>query len=227
MTSSALWHPVLPAHAVRAAAPPVALRLLGEDLVAWRTAGGAAQVWHARCPHRGVHLALGRVTGERLACAYHGWEFEAGSARCVAIPALADLAQVPGQVRARVCNTREAARMLWVSLPPDPDDRTGAPPVLAPDVAGDPRFLRSLTLRAGLAPVHAHLQALDFSSLVPSVWQGLLAGQPLRLFTHSLCDELSGLHAWWCPPQAARDAPLLLSALRRLRSDIEAAAAAC
>ncbi|MBP6851725.1 MAG: Rieske 2Fe-2S domain-containing protein [Rhodoferax sp.] len=227
MTSPAPWHPVLPAHAVRAAAPPVALRLQGEDLVAWRTASGAVQVWHARCPHRSVHLALGRVTGERLACAYHGWEFEAGSARCVAIPALADLAQVPGQVRASVCDAREAARMLWVYLPPDAHNGTGAPPVIAPDMTGDSEFLRSLTLRAGLAPVHAHLQALDFTALAPSVWQGVLAGQSLHLFTHSVGANLSALHAWWCPPPVVGDAPTLLSALRRLRSDIESAGAAC
>ena len=55
--------------------PPVRVRLLGEDLVAFRSVK-----WHARaclgehCPHRGASLALARNEDCSLRCLYHGWK---------------------------------------------------------------------------------------------------------------------------------------------------------
>jgi phenylpropionate dioxygenase-like ring-hydroxylating dioxygenase large terminal subunit len=38
------------------------------------------------CPHRGAQLSLGTFDGQRLQCAYHGWEY-AGDGKCVHQPA--------------------------------------------------------------------------------------------------------------------------------------------
>jgi phenylpropionate dioxygenase-like ring-hydroxylating dioxygenase large terminal subunit len=38
------------------------------------------------CPHRGAQLSLGSFDGQRLQCAYHGWEY-AGDGQCVHQPA--------------------------------------------------------------------------------------------------------------------------------------------
>jgi phenylpropionate dioxygenase-like ring-hydroxylating dioxygenase large terminal subunit len=40
------------------------------------------------CPHRGIPLSYGHFDGKILQCSYHGWEFDACSGRCVAIPSL-------------------------------------------------------------------------------------------------------------------------------------------
>lgn len=65
---------------------PLKRALYGEPLVLFRTASGEAACLLDRCPHRNVPLSMGAVKGERLQCAYHGWEFD-GHGACKHIPA--------------------------------------------------------------------------------------------------------------------------------------------
>lgn len=55
---------------------PTLIRLLGEDLVLFRDARGAAGVLAAHCPHRRANLCLGRINAQGLRCRYHGWLFD-------------------------------------------------------------------------------------------------------------------------------------------------------
>jgi phenylpropionate dioxygenase-like ring-hydroxylating dioxygenase large terminal subunit len=56
------------------------------DLVAWRGASGAVTVMDAYCGHLGAHLGYGgRVDGDRIACPFHGWEWNS-EGRNVCIP---------------------------------------------------------------------------------------------------------------------------------------------
>jgi nitrite reductase/ring-hydroxylating ferredoxin subunit len=64
---------------------PVRLRLLGEDLVAFRTTSGKIGVLDTYCPHRNANLFWGRNEQEGLRCVYHGWKFDANGA-CVDMP---------------------------------------------------------------------------------------------------------------------------------------------
>ncbi|HIK54229.1 MAG TPA: aromatic ring-hydroxylating dioxygenase subunit alpha [Synechococcales cyanobacterium M55_K2018_004] len=62
-------------------------RLLGKDLVLWRSETGHLSAWEDRCPHRSVRLSLGNVVGETLVCSYHGMAYQAVTGRCVNVPA--------------------------------------------------------------------------------------------------------------------------------------------
>ncbi len=120
------WHPVAQVEALGAA--PLAVTLLGEDVVLWRDAQGTARAFADRCPHRGTRLSLGRVCEGRLACAYHGWQF-AADGRCVHVPAMPQF--VPPQSHAAsvhaVC---EAYELIWVRLAPIGQ---AAPPPFEPE----------------------------------------------------------------------------------------------
>ncbi|MSQ26765.1 MAG: aromatic ring-hydroxylating dioxygenase subunit alpha [Dehalococcoidia bacterium] len=65
--------------------PPVQLRVMSEDLVAFRTTSGRPAVLAAHCPHRGASLFFGRNEEEGLRCVYHGWKFDA-TGRCIDMP---------------------------------------------------------------------------------------------------------------------------------------------
>jgi phthalate 4,5-dioxygenase oxygenase subunit len=56
--------------------PPARVRLLGEDLVAFRDTRGAVGLIEERCPHRGASLYYGRNEECGLRCTYHGWKFD-------------------------------------------------------------------------------------------------------------------------------------------------------
>ncbi len=57
----------------------------GRDLVLFRTASGQVCVADAYCPHMGAHLGRGKVEGDHLRCAFHGFCFNAEGV-CVATP---------------------------------------------------------------------------------------------------------------------------------------------
>jgi nitrite reductase/ring-hydroxylating ferredoxin subunit len=64
---------------------PVKLRLLGEDLVAFRDTEGRIGVLDAYCAHRRVHLYFGRNEENGIRCVYHGWKYDVNG-RCVDVP---------------------------------------------------------------------------------------------------------------------------------------------
>jgi phenylpropionate dioxygenase-like ring-hydroxylating dioxygenase large terminal subunit len=111
----ACWHPV--AYAAEIGRAPHATTLLGEPLVLWRTVGGAVSAFRDVCVHRGTALSLGRVEGDAIVCAYHGWRYGPDGA-CVAIPQLADPARVPARARAVAYAVQERYGIVWVALEP-------------------------------------------------------------------------------------------------------------
>ncbi len=56
--------------------PPVRVKLLGEDLVAFRDTSGRIGLLEEYCPHRRVSLFFGRNEACGLRCVYHGWKFD-------------------------------------------------------------------------------------------------------------------------------------------------------
>src|SRR5262245_18137526 len=54
---------------------PVTQVLFGRSYVGFRTQSGRFVVLSGRCSPMGANLGCGEVTGERLICPLHGWEF--------------------------------------------------------------------------------------------------------------------------------------------------------
>jgi phthalate 4,5-dioxygenase oxygenase subunit len=55
--------------------PLIPIRLMGEDLVLFRSDQGELGLIDRQCPHRGVDLRYGRLEGGGLRCPFHGWHF--------------------------------------------------------------------------------------------------------------------------------------------------------
>ncbi|HTE84576.1 MAG TPA: Rieske 2Fe-2S domain-containing protein [Dehalococcoidia bacterium] len=56
--------------------PPVRVKLLGEELIAFRDTQGRVGLIEEFCPHRRVSLWYGRNEESGLRCIYHGWKFD-------------------------------------------------------------------------------------------------------------------------------------------------------
>ena len=56
--------------------PLVAIRLMGEDLILFRSKNGELGLIDRQCPHRGVDLSYGRLENCGLRCPFHGWYFD-------------------------------------------------------------------------------------------------------------------------------------------------------
>lgn len=103
---------------------PLAVRLLDQSLVLWRDAQGQPVLMTDQCPHRGARLSLGKVQGNDIECAYHGWRFDPQGA-CVGVPALPGF-QPPEAHKACRHPVMEQHGLLWGAV----GDAAYAPPAL-------------------------------------------------------------------------------------------------
>jgi phenylpropionate dioxygenase-like ring-hydroxylating dioxygenase large terminal subunit len=98
--------------------PLKAVRLLGQDLLLFRDAGGQFGLLDRDCPHRGADLAFARHEGDGLRCPFHGWKF-AADGRCLDTPAEPAGSTLCHRVRQRSYPLRLAAGTLFAWLGPE------------------------------------------------------------------------------------------------------------
>ena len=56
--------------------PPRKIKVMGENLLAFRDSNGKIGIVEPHCPHRGANLYFGRNEECGLRCSYHGWKFD-------------------------------------------------------------------------------------------------------------------------------------------------------
>jgi phenylpropionate dioxygenase-like ring-hydroxylating dioxygenase large terminal subunit len=105
--------------------------LLGLPIVVCRTSQGKVAALRDICPHRGMPLSFGRMEGERVECAYHGWQFDT-TGRCRGIPALVEDSPIqPEKIGVTSYPCRERDGYVWVFIP-DPQQPSQTVPDVPP-----------------------------------------------------------------------------------------------
>jgi phenylpropionate dioxygenase-like ring-hydroxylating dioxygenase large terminal subunit len=126
------------------------VRLLGRDLVMWRSNSGQVQVWEDLCVHRGAQLSKGSICDNQVVCPYHGWRYDE-SGRCTLIPSAPDEKPMI-KARAFPHHVSERYGLIWTCLGEPSSD------VARFDEWHDPNFM---TVLAG----PYHFKANGFRSL--------------------------------------------------------------
>lgn len=104
---------------------PIAVKLLGERLVAFRDTEGRVGLLDEFCPHRRVSLVYGRNEDCGLRCVFHGWKLDVDG-RVLETPAEVN-PNFGATVRHTAYPTREAGGIVWTYMgpsaepPPFPD----------------------------------------------------------------------------------------------------------
>jgi 5,5'-dehydrodivanillate O-demethylase oxygenase subunit len=115
------WHPVAAVGEFDRKSTK-SLRLMGEDLVLYKTLAGSYGLLGRHCAHRGADLSYGYVDRCGLRCHYHGWQFDA-SGRCLEQP-YDDLVNPKGhykdKIKQKAYPIEEKAGLLWAYMGPEP-----------------------------------------------------------------------------------------------------------
>lgn len=93
---------------------PVRIKLLGEELVAFRNGKGEVGIVQANCAHRLAPLFYGRVEESGIRCNYHGWLYSP-SGQCLEMQNEPDKA-VCAKVKITAYNAVEKADIVWVYM---------------------------------------------------------------------------------------------------------------
>lgn len=104
--------------------PPLRVKLLGENLLAFRDSAGQVGLVAEACPHRGASLFFGRNEQGGLRCVYHGWKFDIRG-RCMDMPNEAPDCPLRNKVTLRAYPCRERNGVIWAYLGP----RSEPPPL--------------------------------------------------------------------------------------------------
>jgi phthalate 4,5-dioxygenase len=97
---------------------PVRVRMLGEDLVAFRDTEGKVGLIDAYCPHRGAPMFFGRNEESGIRCLYHGWKFDAAG-NCVEMPNIPHGETAKNRMHTIAYPTHEAGNMIWAYMGPE------------------------------------------------------------------------------------------------------------
>ncbi len=106
--------------------PPIRVRILGEDLIAFRQTNGEIGLVSAFCPHRRAPMFFSRNEDDGLRCVYHGWKFDRTGA-CTDMPSEPPDSLFKTKVTISSYPTWEAAGFVWTymgppeSMPDKPD----------------------------------------------------------------------------------------------------------
>jgi 5,5'-dehydrodivanillate O-demethylase len=113
------WHPISASIEVNEENPTKEVRLLGEDLVLFRSAAGKLGLIEPRCAHRKANLSYGIPEPEGIRCAYHGWVYD-HEGRCVDQPSEPAGSRFKDKVRLTAYPVEEFAGVVFAYLGPDP-----------------------------------------------------------------------------------------------------------
>jgi phenylpropionate dioxygenase-like ring-hydroxylating dioxygenase large terminal subunit/uncharacterized protein (DUF2141 family) len=92
----------------------LSITLAGVEVALFRTKTGEVGAVVDRCPHRGARLSLGEVTPEgKLACPFHGWEFDRQGA-CTRVPLCDTKEAQRGRFGVLALPVREIGPLIWV-----------------------------------------------------------------------------------------------------------------
>src|SRR5213592_400239 len=92
--------------------PPLRLRLLGENLIAFRATSGKVGIVANACPHRGASLFFGRNEEDGLRCVYHGWKFDVHGT-CIDMPSEPTESNFKSKVRVQAYRVHERNGVIW------------------------------------------------------------------------------------------------------------------
>ncbi|NIO08380.1 MAG: Rieske 2Fe-2S domain-containing protein, partial [Deltaproteobacteria bacterium] len=116
--------PAVTSDDIEADGSPRRVRLLGENLVAFRTGSGKVGLISHTCPHRGASLYFGRNEEEGLRCVYHGWKFDVNGA-CVDQPGEPEENNFKARVSVKSYPCVERGGIVWTYMGP----RKSPPPL--------------------------------------------------------------------------------------------------
>ena len=112
------WLPVaLSSEIAQPDSPPIRVKVMGEDLLAFRDTQGRVGLIEPHCAHRGANLFFGRNEDCGIRCIYHGWKYDVAG-KCVDMPNVEPGAAYHGKISIKAYPTREFGEMVWAYMGP-------------------------------------------------------------------------------------------------------------
>ena len=112
------WQPIaLSREIAEPDSPPIRVKVMGEDLVAFRDTEGRVGLIEPHCAHRGADLFFGRNEDCGIRCIYHGWKYDVNG-KCVDLPNVPPGSRYHDTISIKAYPTGEFGEIVWAYLGP-------------------------------------------------------------------------------------------------------------
>jgi len=152
--------------------PPKRVKLLDEELVAFRDTDGRLGLLDEYCPHRLTSLFLARNEECGLRCVYHGWKFDV-EGNCVDMPNEPAESRFKEKVRTQSYPTEEYGGIIWAYM---------GPPEKKPELPGH-EFLRAPATHRFVS------KTLEFANYAQAVEGGIDTAHSSFLHNNNLTQK--------------------------------------
>ncbi|MFJ7832167.1 Rieske 2Fe-2S domain-containing protein [Peribacillus sp. NPDC097284] len=112
------WIPALKSDELKSDGKPQRVKLLGEDLIAFRDTDGKIGLIEEACPHRGTSLYYGINDGCGIRCMYHGWKFDTNG-DCTEIPSEEGDPKFRKKIKIKNYPVKEVKGIIWTYMGPE------------------------------------------------------------------------------------------------------------
>ncbi|HZT08514.1 MAG TPA: Rieske 2Fe-2S domain-containing protein [Chloroflexota bacterium] len=189
------WFPFCVAAELTPDNPTKFVRLLGEDLVAFRDKSGNVGLIQDHCAHRGASMLYGRVEERGISCAYHGWLYDTAG-NCLETPAEPAESRFHLTVKMKAYPVRRFVGLYWAYLGPQP-----APEIPKYDIWARKDGRRHLAVQPMLAAnwFQPTENAVDIAHGFILHQEFIARGKPVANTTRGLQDEVVE-EKWWRVP---------------------------
>lgn len=148
------WVPILITNELPAPdCDPVRVRIMGENLVAFKDTEGRIGLIDEFCSHRGVSLWFGRNEECGIRCPYHGWKFDF-EGNCIELPSEGDNKKMMSKVGLKSYPCIEKGGVIWTYMGPK-DKRPAEPDLEWTNVPEENRYVSKRVQESN------YLQALE------------------------------------------------------------------
>ena len=113
------WQPVCASGEITERQPSKAIRVLGEDLVLYRSPGGSLGLIGPRCAHRNMSMLYAIPESNGIRCAYHGWLYDA-TGQCIEQPSEPRSKEYSKRIRLPGYPVQELGGLVFAYLGPSP-----------------------------------------------------------------------------------------------------------
>lgn len=176
------WLPVCQAKDLEAGGAPYPVRILGEDLLAYRGPAGDVGLIDRFCAHRGADLLYARNEEGGIRCIFHGWRY-AATGQCNEIPNVAEGGRICPRVKLKAYPAVEKGGLLWAYM--GPPEQQPAFPVIPWLTKGEAHWSGSFIQVESEGNYVQHIEGLCDGSHVGFLHSNLQGGGGGTRFTNS------------------------------------------
>ena len=178
------WHPIAGSAQLNEENPTREVRLLGEDLVLFRSTVGELGQIEPSCPHRKANMSYGVPEPEGIRCAYHGWLYDTAG-NCIDQPSEPAGSRFKDKVHLTAYPTVEQGGVIWTYM--GPTELQPPPPLFAwTQVADTHRHVTKViqecnwlqALEGGIDTSHAQILHRNFQDGIGPTGSGARGAAP-------------------------------------------------